>query len=398
MIAHERMGAPRMRKISVDIGRPDPSLGEGWDDLVGRAGGNVFMSPAALEAADTGTFATIHVLRAWDEASEPRRLVGLWAVQALRLFWLGPLILAAPPFDYAFLSSPVLDPGVIEDVIAAFFDAIAGDRRLPNVLRLKYLDGDSASFAAIVSALGARQSPYLELARRERPHVSKDHGVKHSGSTRKKLRQDWKRLSALGSVEVVNDRAAAAVQQAFETFLAMEAQSWKGAQGTALLCDEDDAAFVRKLIANLTAQDAASVALLRVDGRAVAAQVLLYCGRTAYTWKTAFDAGFGKYSPGTLLVDRMTEELLSSGRIDAIESCSPEGSFMAQLWEGRRATVDALVDVGQRKSLTFTLAALGEHAYARLRTLRDRLRAWSMRGGARDATRSAPAPSGPRIG
>jgi hypothetical protein len=71
---------------------------------------------------------------------------------------------------------------------------------------------------------------------------------------------------------------------------------------------------------------------------------------------------------------------------------------MAQLWEGRRATVDALVDVGQRKSLTFTLAALGEHAYARLRTLRDRLRAWSMRGGARDATRSAPAPSGPRIG
>ena len=188
------------------------------------------------------------------------------------------------------------------------------------------------------------------------------------------------------------------MQQAFETFLAMEAQSWKGAQGTALLCDEDDAAFVRKLIANLAAQDAASVALLRVDGRAVAAQVLLYCGRTAYTWKTAFDAGFGKYSPGTLLVDRMTEELLSSGRIDAIESCSPEGSFMAQLWEGRRTTVDALVDVGARKSLTFALTALAERAYARLRTLRDRLRAWSTRREAKDATRPAPAPSAPRIG
>ena len=33
---------------------------------------------------------------------------------------------------------------------------------------------------------------------------------------------------------------------AFETYLAMEAASWKGARGTALLCDEEDAAFARR--------------------------------------------------------------------------------------------------------------------------------------------------------
>ena len=58
----------------------------------------------------------------------------------------------------------------------------------------------------------------------------------------------------------------------------MKSASWKGARGTALLCDEEDATFVRRLIGDLAAQGNASVALLRVDGRPIAAQVLLYCG------------------------------------------------------------------------------------------------------------------------
>ena len=46
----------------------------------------------------------------------------------------------------------------------------------------------------------------------------------------------------------------------------MEAASWKGSRGTALLCDEEDATFARRLISDLAAGGNASVALLRVDG------------------------------------------------------------------------------------------------------------------------------------
>jgi hypothetical protein len=211
--------------------------------------------------------------------------------------------------------------------------------------------------------------------------VTRESGVKRSGSTRKKLRQDWKRLSAAGAADVVNDRTPAAVTAAFETFLALEAHSWKGARGTALLCDKNDAAFVRRLIAELAEQGTASVALLRIDGRAIAAQVLMYCGATAYTWKTAFDAEYAKYSPGALLVDKITEELFSTPGIDAIDSCAAEGSFMGQLWAGRRKMVDMLVDVGPGKSLPFILEAGRQFAYRGLRELRNRLRAatWSVR-------------------
>ena len=353
--------------VSVDIRVPDLALVPHWDALVLRAGGNVFMHPAALCAAAATGFARIHVLLAWDGD----RLVGLWALRERRSAPLFPKFLAAPPYEYAFVANPVIDPGT--DVMPAFFDAIAREPALPKVIQLKLLDGDDATCRAIVSALGARNGQMLKLSERTRPFLGSESERKRSGSTGKKLRQDWNRLSGVGAVEIGNERSPGEVRAALEVFLAMEARSWKGANGTALLCDEDDAAFARRFIGGLAEHSSASVALLRVDGKAIAAQVLLYSGAMAYTWKTAFDAAFAKFSPGALLIDKATDALFAAG-IAQIESCSAESSFMEQLWTGRRTTVDMLVDVDTRKSATFILAAAGEHAYAWAREKRNQLR------------------------
>jgi CelD/BcsL family acetyltransferase involved in cellulose biosynthesis len=355
--------------LSVEIRAPDLTLVPHWDALARRATANVFMHPAALCAAAAADFAKVHVLLAWDG----EKLVGVWALRERRLRFL-PAFLAAPPYDYAFVAGPVIDPRYADAVMPAFLDAIAKARALPNVIELKLLDGDDGSLRAITSALGGR--PLLKLSERERPFLNGASERKRSGSTGKKLRQDWNRLIALGPVAVSNERAAEAVRDAFEIFLKLESQSWKGEGGTALLSSERDAAFARRWIAALAAHDSASVALLCVDGKPIAAQVLLYSGRMAYTWKTAFDAAFAKFSPGALLIDKASDALFASGT-ETIESCSPAGSFMAQLWTGRRATVDMLIDVGARKSLTFVLAASGERTYAFARELRDRARALS---------------------
>jgi hypothetical protein len=116
--------------------------------------------------------------------------------------------------------------------------------------------------------------------------------------------------------------------------------------------------------------------LLRVNGEVISAQVLMYCGTTAYTWKTAFDVNYGKYSPGALLIDRITDELFAGSDIQAINSCAVEASFMGQLWAGRRAMVDMLVDVGPRLSLGFQIEAGRQLEYQRLRILRERFRRW----------------------
>ncbi|SHH51119.1 Acetyltransferase (GNAT) domain-containing protein [Bradyrhizobium erythrophlei] len=349
-------------------------IGPHWDDLVRRASSNVFMNPAALQAACVTDFARIQMLLAWEEGAEGRKLVGVWALRLRRMapFW--PMMLEALPYNYAFLSSPVVDPAYVNAVIPAFFAAIEKSPSLPDVVSLHSLDAESPSYAAMLRELAIRGVAPLMLAEDARPVVTREFGVKRSGATRKKLRQDWKRLTALGAVEVVNDRTPAGAGQAFETFLALEKASWKGVKGTALLSDPRDAAFARRLLQNLAAQGNASVALLRVNGEAIAAQVLMYCGATAYTWKTAFDATYGKYSPGALLIDKITEELFAGSQIQAINSCAAEASFMAQLWAGRRTMVDMLVDVGPEKSLAYRLEAGRQLGYRYLRYWRDRLR------------------------
>lgn len=364
-----------MHHVDVSFGSPNQDIAEQWAALCSRAAANVFMDPAALRAVHATDFARVHVLLAWLTDAQPARLVGVWALQDVRLTPMWPLFLAAPPYNYAFLSNPVIDPEFMDEAASAFLDAIERERRLPKVLRLRCLDAASASYAAILKSLAARNAHMVELSERERAFATRDFGVKRSGSTRRKLRQEWHRLCALGTVEVVNDRSHAAARDAFETYLAMEAASWKGARGTALLCDVADAAFARRLISALAAERHASVALLKVDGRAVAAQVLLYSGSMAYTWKTAFDTSFGRFSPGALLVDKLTEQLFAADGVEAIESCSSQGGFMASLWDGRRATVDLVADLGSgRSSVGFNALAIGERVFAQLRQIRGALR------------------------
>lgn len=362
--------------ISVTIDSPNPDIGPQWDDLVRRANSNVFMNPAALTAASELNFARILVLLAWEEGGGGRKLVGVWALQSRKPVPFWPMLLEALPYNYAFLASPVVDPACVDEVIAAFFAAIEKSPSLPKVLSLQSLDAECPSYPAMLKELNRRGIEPLMLSEAARPFVTREFGVKRSGSTRKKLRQEWKRLSALGTVDVVNDRTLDGARQAFESFLVLEKASWKGAKGTALLSDSHDAAFVRRLFQNLAAQGNASVALLRVNGVAISAQVLMYCGTTAYTWKTAFDAKYSKYSPGALLIDKITDELFAGSGIQAINSCAIEASFMGQLWAGRRPMVDMLVDIGPAKSLGYRLEAGRQLGYQHLRGLRDRFRHW----------------------
>jgi CelD/BcsL family acetyltransferase involved in cellulose biosynthesis len=339
--------------------RPGPALEPLWNDLIGRASANVFMASAALQAAQASAVASVHVLLAWQDAGGGKRLVGWWALQERAMAPGWPKFLMAPPFRHAFVSDPVVETGLASSVIPAFFDAVERDPRLPKLIRLHHLDADSEAGRAVMDAVALRGGHSTKLSERLRPYASQASNLKKSGSTRKKLR---------------NDRAPAQALAAFEIFLALEAKSWKGAKGTALLCSENDTAFVRTLVSNMSLRQDVSVALLQLNGRAIAAQVLFYSGNMAYTWKTAFDSDYAKFSPGALLVEKVTRQILVLPGVEAIESCSPEGGFMEQLWEGRRSSVDLLMHVGQQRSFGFDILAGRERAYKTLRKARDKVR------------------------
>src|SRR3954471_6464890 len=202
--------------IFVNIGVPDLDMTEHWEALARRTAANVFLNPAALNAAAATGFADVHALLAWDTSAAPKRLVGFWALRERRIGIVGPSVLAAPPYEYSFVSSPVIDPDAIEAVMPALFDAIENDPALPNVIQIKFLDGDSDTCRAIIDALALRKGQMLKLSEYPRPFLAAASERKRSGSTGKKLRQDWNRLSSVGAVDIANDRTPASARAALE--------------------------------------------------------------------------------------------------------------------------------------------------------------------------------------
>lgn len=352
---------PRVTRGDAQSTTPDPA----WNTLA-ALGGNGFMHPAALAAAAQETGARIITLSAWIDTA----LVGFWALRLRRPQPFLPVQLEALPYDYAFLSTPLLAPGHADAVMAAFLATIAEAPDLPKVLWLKDFDANGPAFAALAAL------PQTRIRTQSRPVATRDEGIKASGSTRKKLRQHFNRLAALGAVALIDHREPAPLLTALETFLALEAASWKGGKGTALSSTPADAAFSRRMLAGLAAAGAASIIELRLDDKVLASQVLLYCGPHAFTWKIAFDNAFAKYSPGAILVDRLAEKLLA-GDTTLIDSCALDSGFMGQLFSGRKTTIDLVLSATTRPGLLYRIAAAYRQAYHSLRLLRDRLRARS---------------------
>ena len=79
-----------------------------------------------------------------------------------------------------------------------------------------------------------------------------------------------------------------------------------------------------------------------------------------------------KYSPGALLIDKITDDLFSIRESRRSIPVRPNEASWAQLWSGRRKMVDLLVDVGPGRSLAFSLEAIRQRGYDQLRRLRDR--------------------------
>ena len=190
---------------------------------------------------------------------------------------------------------------------------------------------------------------------------------------RKELRRQWARLNEQG--DLTTDQLTAAegqpLEQWIEQFLSLEATGWKGANGSALLSNADTAEFFRTTMVAAHAAGQLEMTALRLDGRAIAVLITLFSGQAGFSFKTAFDENYARYSPGVLL-QRESLSILSQRGLDWIDSCAAQDHPMIDsLWRERRTIVSmALPLPGPRNRLIFagTQAATKIwHAAKRLR-------------------------------
>jgi len=124
---------------------------------------------------------------------------------------------------------------------------------------------------------------------------------KKSKSTNKKRNE----LQKLGKVEFTRSVGKSDILRDFNIFLDVEASGWKGAQGTAIKCNEMLIKFYRCLITELVHIGGCHIYLLYVNDECIAGNFCIVDDDTIYTLKIGYREDYALYSPGIICRDNL---------------------------------------------------------------------------------------------
>jgi hypothetical protein len=306
-------------------------------------------------------------------------------------FSIGAPIIRAWSNPFGPLGVPLLDAEDAAETIDNFYEALAvPSAGLPGILVLPdiRLKGKFAQLARAV-AIG-RNLPLTVTDTFTRPMLeSLQDGqtyLRHaiSASHLRELRRQWNHLEALGKVSYNVARQPADIRARMEEFLALEASGWKGRQRTAMVLDRYRAAFAREAITNLAEADSVRIHTLDLDGKAIASMIVFMMAGEAYTWKTAYDEEYARYSPGKLLLAELTEWHLDDANIVRSDSCAvPDHPVMSRFWEQREDMGTLVIGLHQNRDRDVRQVAAQLHLYRNTRNmarlLREKIRSLAPR-------------------
>jgi CelD/BcsL family acetyltransferase involved in cellulose biosynthesis len=131
-------------------------------------------------------------------------------------------------------------------------------------------------------------------------------------------RQDYRRarrgLERLGKLEVeIRTPDATEVEAGMAEAMQVEAASWKGRQGSAMLTNPRLSGFFLQLAARLARQGQLRLCFLRLNGAAIAMQVAAVHGDRWWVLKIGYDERWAEHSPGIQLMWDVLREAFERG-------------------------------------------------------------------------------------
>lgn len=313
-------------------------------------------------------------LRLFDPRGEVRLL---WLEAGDRVVGLLPLRRARRYYDYplphwrnwlhanVFLGSPLVERGFES---AFWRETLAWcDRHVGSALflHLAQVPADGPLHAALAATLGESGRPHTTVVRAERAMLrsglSPDAYLAHSltGKKRKELRRQERRLAELGELTVERSTGDTGIAAWAEEFLALERSGWKGQAGSALDCDVATRMLSLEALEGAGRRGRLERLAVRLDGRPIAMLATFLCPPGAFSYKTAFDEAYARFSPGVLL-QRENLALLTREDIAWTDSCASAGHPMIDhIWRERRAiaSLNAALGGAARRLLFRALAA-----------------------------------------
>lgn len=297
---HDLAVAPEDRQALRELAASDalsaPFLEEGWVS----AWIDAFRPPAPL------------LLGARDGGGG--RLVGLAALQRLTESWAGQRIVVVQSLTnvectrYDFLATG----SEVQEALLRFLCRPG----YCDLIRLDHLPVESPTLA-IAQDLGKRlgwrchleqtfDSPWRPLGRTPETW---DEGLDRKFKSN--LRNRERRLDKLGAVTFEVATAASGLEPALQAYYALDTESWKSRNGSAVFQQANVKTFYDYLVTR--APERIWIALLKVDGAPAAAHFLLVHDGTMFLQKTAYSPAFAPYAPGQLLTARLIRHGIANG-------------------------------------------------------------------------------------
>lgn len=163
---------------------------------------------------------------------------------------------------------------------------------------------------------------------------------------RKELRRQRRRLDELGTVEIVRSRSQEGLQRWIEEFLMLETKGWKGESGSSLASNTHTTALFIQALTRAAEQGRLERLSLTLEGKPIAMLATLLAPPGSFSFKTAFDEDYARYSPGMQLqVENLA--LLDDPDLVWCDSCAAEGHPMIErIWRDTREMVSITVEAG----------------------------------------------------
>ncbi len=310
---------------------------ERWERLAERSlEPNPFFRPDFVLAAAHGRAerTLLLVVRRDGEWVACLPVVPAWSWEKLVLRCLAPWL----P-QYAYLGTPLVDPAHLAPAAAAIADWTTPGNA-GGALILGPADAGGRVLAELWGAFASRgrepivhaQFERAALVRRSEPTYVDHLRAKRLRELARQRRRLEEELAAPTELVDCSDDPAA-----YERFLSLEKEGWKGEAGTALASSPGDARFFRELCARTADRGRLQLLALALGERIVAMQCNLLDRDCMFAFKVAYDRTLARFSPGVLLEMDAIGAFHETLDAEMADSCAaPDSELINRLWPDRR--------------------------------------------------------------
>ena len=337
-----------------------------WEGLAAAAlEPNVFYEPwmfmPAIRAFGAGRRALFALILAPDPARPlgPPILAGLFPLEQQDQYQgLGRKLpfksLRLVGHKYCQLCTPMIRAGYGREVVDAFFDWLADGSHGCSLMEFGFIAGEGPFYNLLIdyfdrhAKLNYVTSRFMRALLRPASDIETYMRTAFCGAQRHELRRHERRLSEAGRVEYISLEPGGDVAAWIEEFLRIEAVSWKGMGGRALVCNKTDREYFAQVAREAFRRGQLMMLALRVDGRPIAHKCNFLSGPGSFAFKIAFDEEFARYSPGVLLELENIRRLHAQSKVKWMDSCAePSHPMFDRLLADRRTIQDVVVGAGR---------------------------------------------------